>query len=299
MHRLRFGIKTTPMNTSYEDILRVWLEADREELISDAWLWDHFLPLAPDPAVPVHEGWTLLAALAAQTRRLRLGLLVTSNAVRPPAVLAKMAATVDVISGGRLILGIGVGGTRQPAGVANPATREHAAYGIPLPSPADGIARLDEACTLIRRLWQEDGFDYTGTHYQLQGATCRPRPVQQPVPPLLLGGWGDKTLGVVARHADMWNIPGPPHGEISFLIERNEALDAACREIGRNPDEIVRSTQMIADYDDPGAVRNFVSELADAGFSHFVVALRPPYPEGAARWLVDEVIAPVTARPAG
>jgi alkanesulfonate monooxygenase SsuD/methylene tetrahydromethanopterin reductase-like flavin-dependent oxidoreductase (luciferase family) len=297
MNNLRFGIKTTPMNVSYEDIRRVWLEADEQELIADAWLWDHFLPLAPDPTVDVHEGWTLLAALAAQTKRLRLGLLVTSNAVRPPAVLAKMAATVDVISGGRLILGLGVGGTRQPAGVDNPATREYGAYGIPLPSPAEGIGRLDEACTLIRRLWREDGFEHAGAHYHLREATCRPHPVQQPGPPLLLGGWGDRTLGVVARHADMWNIPGPPHGDVSFLVDRSRALTEACRRIGRDPDGIVRSTQLIVEYDHPERVRQCVLELAEGGFSHFALALRPPYQPGSVRWLLDEVIVSVLEVP--
>src|SRR4029450_13232330 len=126
------------MRAAYEDILRVWREADAIPAIEHAWLWDHFLPLFRDPSEPVHEGWTLLAALAGQTRRLRLGLMVTTTALAPPAVLAKMAATVDVISGGRLVFGIGVGGTRQPANVDNPAVREYAAYGLPLVSPAGG-----------------------------------------------------------------------------------------------------------------------------------------------------------------
>src|SRR5215218_9401678 len=106
---LTFGIKTTPMHVDYEDLLRVWQEADLVPEIQDAWLWDHFLPLAGPKDGPVYEGWTLLSALAARTERLRLGLLVTSNRIRQPAVLAKIAATVDVVSGGRLDFGIGAG----------------------------------------------------------------------------------------------------------------------------------------------------------------------------------------------
>ena len=134
---LAFGIKTTPMHVSYEDIRRVWLEADEIPDVADAWLWDHMLPLAGPKDGPLFEGWTLLSALAAQTSRLRLGLLVTSNRFRPPAVLGKMATTVDVVSGGRLVMGLGVGGTVQPPGAGgvageNPAIAEYEAYGIPL-----------------------------------------------------------------------------------------------------------------------------------------------------------------------
>src|SRR5262245_28654038 len=146
MPTVRFGIKTTPMHVSYEDIARVWREADGVPEIDDAWLWDHLLPLAGPKDGTVLEGWTLLSALAAQTTRLRLGLLVTSNRLRHPALLGKMASTVDVISGGRLIMGLGVGGTHQPASAGeNPAIAEYDAYGVDLVTPAEGIARLAEA----------------------------------------------------------------------------------------------------------------------------------------------------------
>lgn len=106
-----FGIKTSPMHTSYESILRTWQQADELPEIEHAWLWDHMLPLAGPKDGPALEGWTLLTALAAQTRRLRLGLMVTNNQIRHPAVLGKIASTLDIVSGGRLVLGIGVGGT--------------------------------------------------------------------------------------------------------------------------------------------------------------------------------------------
>ena len=131
---MRFGLKTTQSHTTYADVLRVWQEADELPEIEHAWLFDHLTPLFGPPSGPIMEGWTLLAALAARTSRLELGLMVTSNRIRPPAVLAKIAATTDVISGGRMVMGLGVGATRQPG--PNPGVPEFAAYGIDLVAPA-------------------------------------------------------------------------------------------------------------------------------------------------------------------
>src|SRR5580698_1730605 len=157
--RPSFGIATAPMQVSYEDILRVWREADAVTEIDHAWLFDHLMPIGGDPDGPIFEGWTLLSALAAQTERLRLGLLVTSNRFRPPAMLAKIAAGVDVISGGRLEFGIGAG-----SNVTVPiARREYEAYGLPFHDAARAVGSLAEACTIIRRLWTEtEPFDFDG-----------------------------------------------------------------------------------------------------------------------------------------
>src|SRR5246127_2156688 len=155
----RFGIMTAPSQVTYREVLRVWREADAIPSIEHAWLFDHLMPISGDPHGPTFEGWTLLAALAAQTQRLRLGLLVTSNRFRPPAMLAKIAATVDVVSGGRLDFGIGAGS--RPSHPL--ARREYEAHGLPFDDFAHSVEDLAEACTVIRRLWTEtEPFDFPG-----------------------------------------------------------------------------------------------------------------------------------------
>jgi alkanesulfonate monooxygenase SsuD/methylene tetrahydromethanopterin reductase-like flavin-dependent oxidoreductase (luciferase family) len=288
---MRFGIKTAPMHCTYDELLALWEEADTIDVIEDAWLWDHLMPLAGPPSGPALEGWTLLAALAARTTRLRMGLLVTSNRIRPPAVLAKIAATVDVISNGRLVVGLGVGGTQQPG--PNPAVAEYAAYGIDLVSPGEGVARLDEACRILRQLWTEEVVDFDGKYYQLQQAYCAPKPVQPSGPPLLLGGWGPKTLRVVAEHADSWNIPGPPHNDIATIADRSKLLDEQCRAIGRDPREISRSVQTHVFADDPQRTRSTVLELQEIGIDHVVLNLMKPFRTGLVHWAADEIIAPL------
>jgi alkanesulfonate monooxygenase SsuD/methylene tetrahydromethanopterin reductase-like flavin-dependent oxidoreductase (luciferase family) len=307
---ITFGIKTTPMHTTYEQIRRTWLQADEVPELADAWLWDHMLPLAGPPNGNLFEGWTLLAALAPQTARLRLGLLVTNNLIRQPAVLGKMATTVDVISGGRLVLGLGVGGTirsaaarqtrqaqtgqTQSPGGNGPA--EYAAYGLTAVPPAEGIGRLSESITIIRRMFTEDEFDFDGQYYSLSGTINEPKPVQRPGPPVLVGGAGTRLLRLVAEQADMWNIPGPPHASLEFLTERSRVLDRHCADIGRDPATITRSVQIVTGADDPAAVRATVTGLINAGFGHIVFGVRPPAPDNVPRWLADEIIAPVLER---
>jgi alkanesulfonate monooxygenase SsuD/methylene tetrahydromethanopterin reductase-like flavin-dependent oxidoreductase (luciferase family) len=293
-----FGLKTTPMHVPYADIQRVWLEADEVPEIRDAWLWDHFLPLAGPKDGPVLEGWTLLTALAAQTTRLRLGLLVTSNRVRPPAVLGKIASTLDVISGGRLVMGLGAGGTHQPPGAGgvpgdNPAITEYAAYGLTLVPPGEGVDRLRETIAILRGMWTQDVFDFHGRYYTLEANRNEPKPIQRPGPPLLIGGWGNRMMRLIAEHADIWNVPGPPHTDFDFLADRVRRLDAECARIGRDPQDITRSLQLIVQYDDPAATRSVVRRAVALGFNHIVLSLRAPYPPKAAHWLRDEIIVSV------
>lgn len=288
-----FGIKTTPAHVGYDDIRRVWLDADAIPEIEHAWLYDHLLPRVGDPSGPAYEGWTLLTALAAQTRRLRFGLVVTNNRIRLPAVLAKIAATVDVISDGRLDFGIGVGGLPDATLVAP----EYDAYGIPIGPWPDAVASFAEACTLIRRMWTEEDFDFDGTYYQLKGARCNPKPVQRPHPPIMIGGSGNATLRIVAEHADIWNALGSPRDTVERLSERSAVLDGQCEAIGRDPGLIVRSVQVVVSYENPASTRETLGQLVGAGFSHFVLNLPAPYPNEVAWWVADELITPTLDHP--
>jgi alkanesulfonate monooxygenase SsuD/methylene tetrahydromethanopterin reductase-like flavin-dependent oxidoreductase (luciferase family) len=275
---------TAPLHVEYQDILRVWREADAIPQIEHAWLFDHLMPIAGDPNGPTFEGWTLLSALAAQTQRLRLGLLVTSNRFRPPAMLAKIAATVDIVSGGRLDFGIGAGS--RPSHPL--ARREYEAHGLPFHDFAHSVESLAEACTVIRRLWTEDGpFDFEGSSIQLAGAFCNPKPIQRPYPPIVIGGRSTALLRVVAEHADLWNIPG---GDIDDAVSRSALLDRYCTEIGRDPASITRSIHLPVSYGQPEITRHAIGEAIAAGFQHIILGLTAPYPANAARWVADELI---------
>jgi alkanesulfonate monooxygenase SsuD/methylene tetrahydromethanopterin reductase-like flavin-dependent oxidoreductase (luciferase family) len=307
--RVSFGIKTSQANTTYAEILRIWREADAIPAFEHAWLWDHLVPLRGEVTGPALEAWTLLAALAAQTERLRLGIIVTDNRLRAPAVLAKMAATVDIIAGGRLEFGIGAGGSAVPDPVALAMVhRELDAYGIDVVSPGEAVGALGEACTIVKRLWTEDApFDFSGRHYRLAGAICEPKPVQRPRPPILIGASGERlALRVVAEHADIWNCP--TRVSVEEFRQKSAVLDEHCAAIGRDPAEIVRSVQVLVsteevpapapggtlpNYFGPVAAREFLLALIDAGARHLVLA--PVSANPSAQWLADEIIEPVLA----
>ena len=273
-----YGIKTAPQHTTYEDMLTVWQEAESIPVIEHAWLFDHFAPIQGDLDGPCLEGWTALAALAAVTERLRLGLMVTGNTYRHPAVLAKIAATVDVISKGRLDFGIGAGWNEY----------EHESMGIPLYRPGERIRRLDEACEVIRRLFTEPTVDFDGRYYQLRQARSEPKPVQQPYPPFVIGGGGEKlTLRVVAKHADIWNYTGNSVEEFSHKVR---VLHEHCVAVERDPADIVLSVQYRLDADDFGASVGVLERFIDAGAEHVVLYLPSPHGAGMATRAAEEVI---------
>jgi alkanesulfonate monooxygenase SsuD/methylene tetrahydromethanopterin reductase-like flavin-dependent oxidoreductase (luciferase family) len=282
--KLRFGIKTTQY-FPYEDILRVWLEADNIPSIEHAWLFDHPMPvMRADPSGPCLDGWTLLTALAAQTKRLRLGLMVASNANQTPPQLAKRTATVDIISHGRLEFGIGAGGVE----------REHTAYGTDFFPDAERVRRLGEACEIIRRLWTEPVVNYDGRYYHFTETYCEPKPVQKPTPPFVIGAIGEQlTLRVAAQHADIWNCPGAPHLSLEDYQRKVQIVDRYCAEIGRDPATLVRSVQFIVDpKDNPATTRQTILDFIAAGASHIVLGPRS-VGQGVARWLSEEIIDPI------
>src|SRR5690242_10030584 len=174
--RLRFGIQTPNQQVAWDDLLATWKDADALGY-DTAYLYDHFIPIFGNEDGPVLEGWTALAALAGQTTRLRVGILVTGNTYRNPALLAKMATTVDQISHGRLVLGIGAGWFE----------RDHTAYGFPYGTAHERARRLDEALQVITKLWSEDHPSFTGKYYKLDHAPFAPPNVQKPHPPIVIG----------------------------------------------------------------------------------------------------------------
>lgn len=279
MPNLRWGIKTSQQNTTYEAIVPVWKEADKNPAFEHAWLFDHFNPIQGELDGPCYEGWTMLAALAAQTERLRLGLMVAGNTYRHPAVHAHIAATVDLISNGRLDFGVGAGWN----------VYEHESMGIPLYEPAERIRRLGEACELTKRLFTQDVTDFDGKYYQLKEARLEPKPVQKPYPPFMIGGSGEQlTLRVVARYADMWNASTP---DLETFLHKQQVLREHCAAIGRDPNEIEISIQTRVDYDDLPATVTALQPLIENGATHIILILLYPYPEGIVARLAEEVVA--------
>ena len=263
---MRFAFKTAPQNTTWEDMLAVWQSADDIDFYESGWLFDHFYPIFSDPTGPCLEGWTALAALAQATRRLRIGVLVTGNVYRHPAVLANMAATLDVISGGRLELGLGAGWN----------TEECDAYGIELPSLRERFDRFDEALEIVTGLLTETTTSFAGRHYQLADARCEPKSVQRPHPPICIGGGGEKrTLRAVARFAQHWNYPGGPADDFARKLD---ILRDHCAEVGRDPAEIMTSTHLRLDPGgDPASLVQQAEAYATVGLDLGIVYLPPPH----------------------
>ena len=241
---------------------------------------DHFMGDASGGAVmePTLEATAAVPALATLTSRLRLGTLVFGNTYRHPAVLANWAATVDQLSGGRLLLGVGAGWQDN----------EHEQYGIDLPSPRERIDRFEEACQVWNGLLRQPSTTFAGTYYQLTDAVCEPKPVQTPLP-LLIGGKGNRMMGVVARHADEWNM----WGLADVIAERSALLDQRCEAIGRDPKEIKRSAQaLVLLTDDPTKAATF---LGSTGGRAAIAGTTDDVSAAVAAWQdagLDEVIIP-------
>jgi F420-dependent oxidoreductase-like protein len=230
MTSLRYGLKLS-QNATIEQYRAMWRIAD-EAGFDHCWCMDHFATLGAHDDGPIFEAWALLAAMAVATSRTRVGCAVTGNTYRHPAVLAKAAVTVDHLSGGRLDFGIGAGW----------AENEHTMLGLPFGTAGDRADRLEESCQIIRSLWTQELTSFAGQHYQLTGAVAEPKPVQQPHPPIWIGGAGRRrTLRIAAEHASVWNAPGGSPEEVADL---SGVLDRHCADIGRDPSEIRRSVQV-------------------------------------------------------
>ena len=192
-------------------------------------LQDHLLAVLGKPEDPCFEALTLLSALAAKTRRIRCALFAAPVTFRNPALTAKMAATIDHVSGGRLELCLGAGWLEE----------EHRQYGLPFPSVGDRAAMLEEAVLVLKSLWTRPRSTFRGRFYSLDDAVCEPKPVQSPHPPLWIGGLGERrTLPIAAEHADGWHAPFVP---LDLYERKAAALDRCCHEVGRDPREIRRA----------------------------------------------------------
>jgi F420-dependent oxidoreductase-like protein len=272
---VRFAIKTSPQHTTFEDMLEVWRAADDLALFESAWTFDHFYPIFSDSTGPCLEGWVTTTALAQATRRIRVGVLVTGNVYRHPAVLANMAATLDVISNGRLELGIGAGWNEE----------ECDAYGIELPPLKERFDRFDEACEVIVQLLTKTEADFTGRYYQLRSARCEPKAVQQPHPPIVIGGGGERrTLRAVARWADHWNVPG---GGVDVFTAKRRVLEEHCAAVGRDFAEITTSTHLRLDPGNMSALVEEAAAFAEADLDLGIVYLPPPHTPAVLEPLVE------------
>jgi len=262
---MRFAFKTSPQNTTWDDMLAVWRAADDIDVFESGWTFDHFYPIFSDPTGPCLEGWLTLTALAQATSRLRVGVLVTGMPYRHPAVLANMAATLDIISGGRLELGIGAGWNEEEA----------SAYGIDLGTLTERFDRFDEACEIITSLLTERTTTFAGRYFQLTDAYCEPKPVQRPHPPICIGGTGERrTLPAVARWAQHWNHPG---ASVADWSATRDVLVKCCADIGRDPAEITTSTHLRFSPDDGGvsALAEQAAAFAEAGMDLGIIYIPP------------------------
>ena len=305
--RVQFGIQTGQEEVTWSDVLSAWKEAEALGFDS-AWTFDHLMPIVGDKDAPCLESWTLLGALAAQTQRIRIGALVTGNTYRNPALLAKMAATVDQISNGRLNLGIGSAWFEA----------EHAAYGFPFYSAKERAERLGEALEVITKLWTVDHPSFAGRYYLLSNAPFAPAPVQKPHPPIIVGGKGKKwIMPLVARYADGWNVPigVSPQGVKSRL----DIIHQECQRLGRASCDIEVSvllplisitkiplagpmTRLAARARVPGKVarqllagspddiKAEIQQYVDAGVTQVILYLRPPFDHELMRRFATEIM---------
>jgi len=224
---IRFGVQLCQEEFDFDGLKKACCEVE-DMGYDSAWLYDHFYPMSTQTSKYILEPWTVLPLLAAETSRLRLGVLVTCNSYRFPPVLAKIAATVDVISGGRLEFGIGAGWFRE----------EYIAYGIPFPDVKTRIEQLAESVEIIKRIWTQEKASFQGKYYTIKDLVAYPKPVQKPYPPIWIGGKNERLLEIVARHADYVNFASC---SVEELKEKLDILRRQCLKVRRNFEDIEKT----------------------------------------------------------
>ncbi len=238
-HPIRFGIQTGQMNVEWPRMREFWAKVDAWGYDS-LWAFDHFYPIFSDPTGACMESWTVLSALSQQTRRARIGALVNGNTYRNPCLTAKMAATLDHLSGGRLNLGLGAGWFEL----------EHRSFGIDFKTVPGRLEALDEACQIIKGMLTQEKTTLKGKHYDVVDAMCNPKPLQKNVP-LMIGAHGERVaLKIVAKHADMWNMTNADPDEMKRLIG---VIERHGDTLGRNTDDIEKTLALAMAYNPPKA----------------------------------------------
>lgn len=296
--KIDYGVQIEPQFGYQYPYLREVAKRAEAAGFESLWASDHFL-IRPDAVdVDCLEAWTLLAAIAAETKRLRIGPMVASQSYRNPCLAAKMAATLDRISGGRLYFGVGAGWKDV----------EYKAYGYPFPSPGARVRQLDEALTIAREMWTKPRADYRGKYYSVNDCVAMPKPVQDPMP-VLVGGTGDHLLKVAAKHAQVVNFAW--NTDLKVYRERLGVLEKHCKKLGRDYASIRKSAGLHlalegvksgtpAPYEKysgtkkwerktPEQAAYFIRGYVDLGVSHFVIVF--PYGSEAesAEYLMDRV----------
>jgi F420-dependent oxidoreductase-like protein len=268
MADVRFGLKLS-QHAPIEDYRYAWQVAD-DAGFEHCWVMDHFATIGGAEDGDIFEAWTMQAAMAVATTRTRVGCMVTGNTYRHPGVLAKMAVTVDHLSGGRLEFGIGAGW----------AEFEHTMFRLELGRPGERLDRLEEACRIVRSLWTEPRTTFAGRYYTITDAVAEPKPVQERVP-LWIGGSGRRrTLRIVAQYADAWNAVADTAAAFGEL---SEVLDAHCAEVGRDPQEVRRTVQLRLRPTDDDSIR-MIEEYVRAGADDVIImAIAPDARAGADR----------------
>jgi F420-dependent oxidoreductase-like protein len=260
---MRYGIKTAPQHCTWQEMLDIWTFADEATVFESAWNFDHFYPLVGDTTGPCLESWVSLTALAQATQRIQVGCMVNGIHYRHPALVANMAATLDIVSNGRFQLGLGAGWHEE----------ESAAYGIPLGSLSERMDRFDEGVEVVSSLLTTT---FHGRYFNITDARCEPKGPQQPRPSIVIGGGGEKrTLRTTARWADHWNLS---FATPERFARKYQVLLGHCEAVGRNPADIETSVQIAFEADQsPQEAVEQSAALFEAGVDIVVFTLRTPY----------------------